>query len=249
MIDAYTHLDMGAEDPLADLQQRMRAASVDRALIVETWSGDNRSCLRQLMASPLPAFRVAPCFRPGHEQSGIEFLSLECVQALRVKTADLDQFGPAAAMLQSSRKWLLAHAESGIAALTDKLLHLVALYPAIRIYLPHMGWPRRDKQDDSGWRNSISKLSKLPNLVVGISAIAHFSLEEFPHEDVAPFASHLLATLGEESLLAATDYPLLEEHRYAEYLQLADNWIGNASQPGHRFETSLFGEQRADQKE
>ena len=105
MIDAYTHLDMGAAQPVADLERRMRVAEIDRALIVETWSGDNRGCLQRLMASPAPAFRIAPCFRPEQAESGAELLSLEIVEALRVKTADLHRLGPSATMLQSRRKW------------------------------------------------------------------------------------------------------------------------------------------------
>jgi predicted TIM-barrel fold metal-dependent hydrolase len=114
--------------------------------------------------------------------------------------------------------------------------------------LPHMGWPRRDQQDDKGWRESLLILSRLPNLVVGISAIAHFSREAFPHNDVAPFAAHLLEALGAESLVAASDYPLFEKDRYAQYMQLACNWIASGNPCGHRFEASLFDEQFADRK-
>lgn len=246
MIDAYTHLDMSAAQPVADLEQRMNAAGVDRALIVETWSGENRWCLQELMSSPVPAFGVAPCFRPDQEPSGAELLSSEMVRALRVKTADLRRLGPVAAKLASMGKWLLPHAESGIGALTDELLQLARLYPGLPIYLPHMGWPRRDKQDDNDWRDSISRLSKLPNLLVGISAIAHFSQENFPHKDVAPFATHLLATFGPELLVAASDYPLFEKSRYAQYLQLTGDWIGGSRHNRHRFECNLFGKQSAE---
>lgn len=248
MIDAYTHLDMGAAQPVADLERRMRVAEIDRALIVETWSGDNRGCLQQLMALPAPAFRIAPCFRLEQAESGAELLSLEIVRALRVKTADLHRLGPAATMLQSRRKWLLAHAESGIAALTEELLQLAASYPELPIYLPHMGWPRKDKQDDDNWLPSILRLSKLPNLIVGVSAVAHFSRDVFPHDDVAPFAAGLLAIFGPEPLVAASDYPLFEKDRYAQYIQLANDWIAGGEQIDHRFESSLFGKSLVDQE-
>jgi hypothetical protein len=246
MIDAYTHLDMGAAQPVGDLERRMKAAEIDRALIVETWSGDNRECLQQLMASPVPAFRIAPCFRPEQTESGAELLSLEVVGALRVKTADLHRLGPTANMLQSRRKWLLAHAESGIAALVGELLQLAASYPDLPIYLPHMGWPRQDKQDDDDWLPSILTLSKLPNIMVGVSAIAHFSRAVVPHDDVAPFAARLRAIFGPASLVAASDYPLFEKDRYAQYVQLARDWIAGADH--HRFESSLFDKQLVDQE-
>lgn len=248
MIDAYCHLDMCAEQPISDLMWRMDAAGIDRAFVVETWSGDNRACLQQLITSPSTRFRVAPCFRPDEVQSGAEFLSLEMVRALRVRTHDLHRLGSIATTLESTGKWLLPHAESGIGALTKELVRVADLHPGLLIYLPHMGWPRREQQDDKGWRESLSILSRLPNLVVGISAIAHFSREGFPHNDVAPFAAHLLETFGRESLVAASDYPLFEKDRYAQYMQLADDWITSGNPCGHRFEASLFGEQVADKK-
>lgn len=248
MIDAYCHLDMSARQPITDLQQRMDAAGVERALIVETWSGDDRTCLDQLIASPSNRFRVAFCFRPDAQQSASEFLRLEMVPALRVKTADLNRLGPIAAELQSSGKWLVPHAESGIAALAGELLELLARYPAIPIYLPHMGWPRRDKRDDIDWPSSISKLSNHPHLLVGISAIAHFSREEFPHRDVAPFVAELVSIFGPSVLVPASDYPLFEKDRYSQYIKLVSDWIMSVEKPEGRFGSRLFGERLAGQK-
>jgi predicted TIM-barrel fold metal-dependent hydrolase len=248
MIDAYCHLNMSVDQPIADLERRMDAAGVDRALIVETWNGDNHDCLQELTAAPSKRFRVAFCFDPDKEQSGTELVSLNTVQALRVKTVDLRRLGPIAAKLESAEKWLLPHAESGIGALTEELLLLAQLHPGLRIYLPHFGWPRRDHQDDNSWSESIAALSKIPGLIVGISAIAHFSREAFPHNDVAPFAAHLLAIFGAKSLVAASDYPLFEKDKYAQYMKLANSWIGSSNQHECRFESSLFAERFADKK-
>ena len=242
MIDAYCHLEMSAERPIADLEQRMDAAGVDRALLVETWSGDNRTPLQNLIDSTSTEFRVALCFRPEKAQSGAEFLSAKMVQALRVRTDDLARLGSIARTLEDSGKWLLPHAESGIGALTEELVRIAALHPRLQVYLPHMGWPRREGKDDNDWHDSISRLSKLSNLVIGLSAMGHFSRESFPHRDVAPFAAHLLTTFGSKSLVAASDYPLLEKDRYERYIQLACDWIGGDNRYGRNFETSLFRE-------
>jgi predicted TIM-barrel fold metal-dependent hydrolase len=248
MIDAYCHLDMSVAQPIADLERRMDTAGIDCALIVETWSGDNRACLRQLIASPSSRFRVAFCFRPEQAQPASELLSLEMVRALRVKTSDLSHLGPIAAKLESTGKWLLPHAESGIGALAEELLQLAGRYPRLPVYLPHMGWPRRDGQDDSDWRESICRLTSVPNLIVGVSAIAHFSHGAFPHDDVAQFAAHLVAVFGCDFLVAASDYPLFEKSRYAQYIKLAGDWINRAKQPGHRFESNIFGKHLVEQK-
>jgi predicted TIM-barrel fold metal-dependent hydrolase len=243
MIDAYTHLDMSVAQPLTELERSMDAAGVDRALVVETWSGDNRACLHELVAASSDRFRIAMCFRPDEAQSCTELLSCEMVRALRVKTADLRRLGSLAADLQSGGKWLLPHAESGISALTEELLRIVALQPGLCVYLPHMGWPRRDRQDDDDWRASIRQLAQSGNLIVGVSAPAHFSRLAFPHEDVRPFAAELRVIFGPDLLVPGSDYPLFEKDKYTDYMKLAGSWISAGTNGERRFESSLFGNQ------
>jgi len=60
MTGAYTHLDISEPDPIADFQLRMASAGVDRALAVETWSGDNFQCLERIVTSSVPEFRCVP---------------------------------------------------------------------------------------------------------------------------------------------------------------------------------------------
>jgi hypothetical protein len=49
MMDAYCHLDMEQESPVADIERRMAAAGVSMALLVETWDGRNRRLLEDLL--------------------------------------------------------------------------------------------------------------------------------------------------------------------------------------------------------
>lgn len=240
MVDAYTHLDMSLDDPLAALEQRMDEAAVGLAFIVETWSRDNRRILDQLVASRSTRFRVAFCFRPEDGPFDPAILELQTVGGVRVRTLDLRAFHPFATALAHSGKWLIPHSEAGIGALADELLHLADVCPGLRIYLPHMGWPRRDKQDDRDWGRSVSALSALPHLVAGISAIAHFSREEFPHPDIRPFAMQLRELFRPESLCVGSDYPLFETVRYADYIKLANEWIGRGVDESGALEITLF---------
>jgi hypothetical protein len=241
MMDAYTHLDMNSPDPIEDLRLQMSSAKIDRALIVETWRKDNYVCLKHMIASPSPQFRIALCFRP-EENLDLNILQREMVAALRVRTADIRHLGSLVDRLESSGKWLLAHAEAGIKALKDELLPLATLHPNLGIYLPHFGWPRRDKNDDKDWEDSVSELSRFPAVVVGISAIGHFSREPYPHKDIEPFAARLLDDFGADSVVTGSDYPLLERNSYAQYIRLAQLWINRPNtQKDCRFESSLFG--------
>jgi hypothetical protein len=237
MMDAYTHLDMSAPDPIGDLQLRMDAAQVDRALIVETWGKDNRPSVEALTTSPSARFRVGWCFRPEEGALSPQLLASRAFRALRVRTADIDKLGPLAQILEATGRWLLPHAESGIGALTQQLVPLAARHPGLQIFLPHLGWPRRDGVNDEDWRASVSTLSRVPHMIVGISAIAHFSWQPFPHADVEPFARHLREVFAPESIVPASDYPLFEKHRYADYMKLAEGWTNHSSP---RLESSLF---------
>lgn len=240
MMDAYTHLDMSAADPLGDLRARMRAAGTERALIVETWGKDNRACLDALMAAPTQQFRVAPCFRPEEGVDCMDSAEHAMVGAVRVRTGDMRALGPLAAKLATHGKWLLTHAELGIKALTDELLRLAKVYPELLIMVPHMGWPRRDGRDDADWQVCMAALGKLPHCVMSVSAIEHFSREAFPHEDVRPFVVYLRQVFAADALVMASDYPLFEKGKYREYMQLASAWLGHSDAGDTKLARSLF---------
>jgi predicted TIM-barrel fold metal-dependent hydrolase len=80
--------------------------------------------------------------------------------------------------------------------------------------------------DDQDWQPAIVKLSRIPGLVIGVSAIAHFSFEPYPHADVEFFASKLSAAFSADSIVAGSDYPLFEKNLYSRYMALAREWIG-----------------------
>jgi predicted TIM-barrel fold metal-dependent hydrolase len=242
MMDAYTHLDMTSVDPIEDLRVRMASAGVERALIVETWGKDNLACLERVVAERSREFRVGLCFRPDEERPGMDALKHEMVGALRVKTADIRRLGKMADALQSSGKWLLPHAESGIKALKDELLALAKEQPDLGIYLPHCGWPVPDGKVNADWQESIAALSELDNIIVGVSAVSYFSREAYPHSDIKPIAKGLIDTFGPESMVAGSDYPLFQKDMYGEYMGLAQEWIQQQSPIlVSRFEFGLFG--------
>jgi L-fucono-1,5-lactonase len=241
MMDAYTHLDLTASDPIADFKARMASAEIDRALLVETWKGDNYSFLEALIASEAPEFRVVPCFRAEAHLPTVDLLDHPMVAGLRVKTAELQYLDEWAGRLESSEKWLVPHAEQGIGSLVPKVVALKDRFPALRVYLPHCAWPRQNQLDDDDWLDSIAELRDLPNVIIGISAISYFSSEPFPHADVRPFAVRLVEIFGANSIVAASDYPMLEKSRYADYIGLAQEWIKQQDASwSPRFESLIF---------
>jgi hypothetical protein len=246
MMDAYTHLDTSAADPVGDFRAKMISAGIDRALAVETWKGNNYATLERLIGSKPPDFRVALCFRPEQGWPTPDVIGKDMVAGLRVKTADLRRLGSMAGRLESSEKWLVTHAESGIGRLTEEIALLVKSHPRLRIYLPHCGWPRQTLQRDGAWNEAVVELSRLPNLVVGVSALAHFSTKPFPHPDVMPFVRRLTELFPSSSIVAGSDYPLCEQSQYSAYMKLARSWIeGEDDRWSPVFESLLFGARNA----
>ena len=102
MMDGYTHLDMSASDPVADFQSRMVSAGIDRALAVETWSGDNFGCMERLIDSFAAQFRVALCFRPEKQLPPQRLLDHHAMIGVRVSTDGLRHLGETVTCLESS---------------------------------------------------------------------------------------------------------------------------------------------------
>lgn len=225
MIDAYAHLDMRAPEPLADLGRRLAEAGVEGALVVETWDGRNRAVMETAGMKARPGIGLAYCFR-GETEAEIETrLAPDKVRALRIMTKALSPSAFLPALLARSRKWLLPHAEAGIGPLADALSHAAERHPDLQLYVPHLGWPRRDGLDDADWPRAMRRIADIPNAVVGVSALEHFSREAFPHDDVRPFAEQLCALFGPRRILIGSDYPLIDESQYADHMALARSWV------------------------
>jgi predicted TIM-barrel fold metal-dependent hydrolase len=243
MTDSYTHIDLTAADPIGDLRAKMTAGGVLRALVVETLKGDNHKQLVTLSKARPSQIRLAFCYRPESADSAKRFMADPEVVALRVRTAQLEENIAWLAELETSGRYLLIHAESGIAALVRNARAVAAAHPRLRIYVPHLGWPRNEKKDDPLWRDSIQALHAIPNAIIGISSLLTFSRQPFPHPDVHGFARELIQLFGPSRLVAGSDFPFIDKPRYAGYVGLAHQWIRNIW-PQWSDSAAIFGETR-----
>ena len=243
MTDSYTHVDLTATNPLDDLRSKMAAGGVLRALVVETLKGDNRELLHQLRKAREPRFRLAFCYRPESPDSAKRFMEDPWVAAMRVRTAQLEGSNDWLTELEASGKYLLIHAESGIAPLVRNARAVAARHPRLRIYVPHLGWPRIGGKDDPAWRDSIRALHAVPNAIVGISSLLTFSRQPFPHPDVHAFARDLIQLFGPSRLVAGSDFPFIDKPRYAEYVALSHKWI-RTIWPPWQDQAAIFGPHR-----
>lgn len=222
MTDAYAHLDMdpALPCPLADIESRMASAGIQRALLVETWDGRNRHVLDKILETPAERFEVALCYR---KESSCE-LNMG-LKAVRMSTEDIRSDPGLCEELHRTEKLLLTHAECGIGPLCREIERLHQRVPKLSIYVPHIAWPLREGKRDTDWDGAIPDLAAMPSVIIGISAIAHFSLEPFPHNDVRDLASRAISQIPAPRIVIGSDYPLFEKARYADYMSVAREWV------------------------
>jgi predicted TIM-barrel fold metal-dependent hydrolase len=214
--DAYCHLDMDAESPIADIEQRMSQAFVSRAFLIETWDGRNRYALKQT-----DKLAVALCYREGCRSELLQLMETAALTGIRMSTEDIRRNKEFCREMAASGMTLVAHAEAGIGALCRELMTLREM----KLYVPHLAWPIRDGTTDDDWEPALKEFASMPFLRIGISAIAHFSSQPFPHDDIRDLALGLISRFPASRIAIGSDYPLFEKERYAGYIGLACDWV------------------------
>jgi hypothetical protein len=213
---------MEQESPIADIERRMATADVSSALLVETWDGRNRPLLEDLLRDgPADRFSVALCYRrelrPCLNGGGLA--------AVRMSTQDIHRDNDFCREIHHSGKMLVTHAEMGVGPLCGELTRLYDMLPEISVYVPHLGWPVMNGKADSNWEAAMKDFAAMPSLTIGVSAIAHFSSEPFPHNDVRDLALGMISQFPPSRIVIGSDYPLFEKERYADYMFLARDWV------------------------
>ncbi len=229
MIDAYCHLDMqpaAQVSPLVDIERKMAGAGVSSVLLVETWDGRNRPVLEEVLRMPSSArFAVAFCYRQERCHELQRLLDERNLAAIRMSTEDLERDGGFCQEIHQSGKLLITHAEHGIGRLHRAILRLYDRVPEISVYVPHLGWPKSGGKADEDWEEAMRDLARIPSVISGVSAIAHFSSVPFPHADVRELAVRIISQFPSSRIAAGSDFPLFEKERYAEYMALARDWV------------------------
>lgn len=225
-MDAYCHLDMQCEFPIADIEGRMKAADVVHALLVETWDGRNHALLETLArCGNRETFSIALCYRAERVEELREHARAGRLSAMRMSTADLSSNEDFCSELDGDGICLIAHAEAGPGALAAALSKLHKRFPTLQIYVPHLGWPTKDGKVNSDWEAAVNTVAGMPAVTVGVSAISHFSNQPYPHDDVRDLAFGMLSKFPPGRIVIGSDYPLFDKDRYGDYMRLARDWV------------------------
>lgn len=141
-----------------------------------------------------------------------------------------DALEPLLRALDWQEKVLLVHAPDGIGPHAEQLCAWAERYPSLRIFVPHLGWPRTaDRMPTPGWPEALRALSACPRVYMGLSALYHYSREEPPFADTHDFAQTALQCFGPSHCVLAGDYPMMLER--CTYAQVWESLVAAVGDP------------------
>jgi L-fuconolactonase len=115
------------------------------------------------------------------------------------------------------------------------VVKLVRHCPGTQFILDHLGKPEIARQALSPWRENITELSSLPNVMCKLSGmVTEADRRNWTVDDLRPFASHILEAFGEDRVAYGGDWPVvLGASSYKRWVETADQLTAHLS-PGAR---------------
>ena len=139
---------------------------------------------------------------------------------VRMTRAMIDRQPKCLDVLENHAATLVPHLPDGFGRHLDLLRRVADEFPRITIYVPHIGWPVAGGKVSPAWHAAVEALADLPRVVFGLSSPGDFSSREFPHEDVWPYMREVIANVGAERTVWASDSVMLAEGTVGDYLAL-----------------------------
>ena len=123
---------------------------------------------------------------------------------------------------------LVVHCPDGFGAHTSILAGWLHRYTRLRVFIPHLGWPRTAQGETTpGWDSSLQQLADAGSerVFMGLSALYFYSGEAPPFRDTFGYVQAALQAFSAARCVLGGDYPMtLERCTYPqvwEALQLA----------------------------
>lgn len=89
------------------------------------------------------------------------------------------------------------------------VVELVRRLPGVSFVLDHVGKPDIKARQLDPWREQISALAALPNVVCKVSGlVTEADHARWTADDLAPYVAHVLAAFGEDRVLFGGDWPV-----------------------------------------
>ena len=225
IIDAFVHCGRKKFLPVAALEDSMAAAGIDGCLLVQHMGEFDNSYLASIVQRAPDRFQAIALVDTRRKDAPRHLDALLSGQAhsmalagVRMTPAMIGQSRECLHVLDMRKATLVLHLPNGLGCHLDLVVRIVEEFPHVTVYVPHLGWPVAGREASRGWHTAVRTLGDHRQVVFGLSCIGDFSQTRFPHQDVWPYLRHVVATVGAERTVWASDYPLI--HSIGDYLGL-----------------------------
>lgn len=221
-----------------DVQPRLKAAGVDRIVVVQAAETLAETMYTAGLARKFPWIAgivawIDPA-SPSVREEAAALSWLPVVKGVRPVKDD-----------NRTIAWMLdARNDSGWKALADSglsldilvqnwrelplAIHLARGNPGLSIILDHCGKPDIATGLFQPWADSISELAALPHVSCKLSGLINCAAPGATARDVEPYARHVLASFGARRVMWASDWPPLElASDYATWWQVSQHVLAS----------------------
>jgi L-fuconolactonase len=115
-------------------------------------------------------------------------------------------------------------------------INLVRQCPDVSFILDHIGKPNIKGKEISPWREEISELATLPNVMCKVSGmVTEADHQRWQPEDLAPYVEHVLTVFGEDRVAFGGDWPVaFQASPYTRWVETLDSLTSSLSPAAKR---------------
>ena len=209
-IDAYAHCGLSKYKPLSEVEQAMRKANVDRAVLVQHLGEFDNCYLEQVVTGNPKKF------------SGVFLVDTESPQALEdlARRAETGAFRGVRLVLESLDShpslWhrsaelklnLVVFVPHDITHSFDPLQKFILDHPSTKIILSHFGLGLESQVEVFARQRDVYQLAKYDNVYFQVSGMHMFC--EYPFDSMRDLVSQALTSFGPERMLWGGNYPVV----------------------------------------
>ena len=234
--DCYAHVGSHRNVAAHDLLDAMDRCGIERAMLVPFMDAPGSDDLLDATRAHPQRFLAVCRFDPAHDDRGLQTLEAQLDQGFSGARVGLPAPGSqdkamAAVLdvLDQRAKVLLVHAPDGIGLHARQISDWVERYRALRVFIPHLGWPRTAQGAPTPeWAEAVHSLAAHDRVYLGLSALYYFSTNPPPFEDAHEFVRSAVEALGPGRCVLAGDYPMsLARGTYAEVWESLAQAVGD----------------------
>lgn len=222
LIDGYIHCGLSKYEPIEQVRRVMRAAGVERAVLVQHLGEFDNSYIGGIVASDPERF-AGVCLLNHKAADCVDLLSRLArsghFKGVRIPT---EAFSTAPHILHAAAELgliIVLYAPASITDFIKPLLEFLEARPSVRLVLTHLGSPDASEGPDYTRYRQVFLLARFPGVYYQVSGMKMAC--PYPHEPFHPLIGDAAEQFGILRLYWGSNYPVVgDEKDYIKDLRL-----------------------------